>query len=137
MPTNVRQTADFVRRVGELVAGRKAVSAETCVPCRLPRRFTGRFPISGRHLHARVDIRAHGQFHLHLLEIERGILDTMDEYAQASLLHYARWMAQHEYPYLEKPERLEFSTETWAARDIRKADVFLAAQHHRRPSAMV
>jgi hypothetical protein len=39
-------------------------------------------------------------------------------------------MADHEYPYLEKPAILEYPTETWAAQDIRKADVFsYAAQH--------
>jgi hypothetical protein len=32
-------------------------------------------------------------------------------------------MRQHEYPYLEKPEILEFPTETWSAQDIRKSDV--------------
>ena len=30
----------------------------------------------------------------------------------------------NEYPYLDKPEKLEFPTETWAAQDIRKSDVF-------------
>jgi hypothetical protein len=51
----------------------------------------------------------------------------MHAYARASLLHYARWMATHEYPYLEKPERLEFPTETWAAQEIRKSDAFYLA----------
>lgn len=51
-------------------------------------------------------------------------------YGRASLLHYARWMADHEYPYLEKPERLEFPTESWAAIEIRKSDVFLLAALH-------
>ena len=46
--------------------------------------------------------------------------DRMYAWARASLLHYARWMADHEYPYLDKPEILEFPTETWAAQDIRK-----------------
>jgi hypothetical protein len=61
---------------------------------------------------------------------ERGELDRMYAYARASLLHYARWMADHEYPYLEKPEILEFPTETWAAQDLRKADVFYFAARH-------
>ncbi len=61
---------------------------------------------------------------------ELGRLDEMYAYARASLLRYARWMAVHERPYLDRPEVLEFPTETWAAQDIRKADVFLwAAQH--------
>jgi hypothetical protein len=60
--------------------------------------------------------------------------DFMYAYGRASLLHYARWMAEHEYPYLEKPERLEFPTESWAAIEIRKSDVFfLAALHAQGP----
>jgi hypothetical protein len=55
---------------------------------------------------------------------ERREFDVMYAYARASLLHYARWMVDHEYPYLDKPEILEFPTETWAAQDIRKSDVF-------------
>jgi hypothetical protein len=51
-------------------------------------------------------------------------------YARASLLHYARWMAEHEYPYLDKPEKLEHPTETWAAQDIRKSDIFCYAAIH-------
>jgi hypothetical protein len=58
---------------------------------------------------------------------ERGELDAMHAYARESLLHYAAWMAAHEYPYLEKPERLEFPTETWAAQEIRKSDAFYFA----------
>lgn len=55
---------------------------------------------------------------------ERGEIDATYDYARATLLHYARWMSVHEYPYLEKPERLEFPNETWAAQDMRKSDVF-------------
>jgi YetA-like protein len=60
-------------------------------------------------------------------KVERGQLDEMYAFGRASLLHYARWMADHEHPYLEKPEKLEFPTETWAAQDIRKSDVFYFA----------
>jgi hypothetical protein len=63
-------------------------------------------------------------------KVERDELDDQYAYARASLLHYARWMAQHEHPYLEKPEKLEFPTETWAAQDIRKSDVFGFAALH-------
>jgi hypothetical protein len=63
-------------------------------------------------------------------KIERGQIDRMYAYAQASLLRYARWMADHEYPYLDSPEKLEFPTETWAAQDIRKCDVFNYARKH-------
>ena len=61
---------------------------------------------------------------------EHGQLDFLYAYARASLLHYARWMAEHEYPYLEKPEILEYPTETWAAQDMRKSEVFDYAARH-------
>jgi hypothetical protein len=61
---------------------------------------------------------------------ERGELDAQYAYARASLLHYARWMADHEYPYLEKPDILEYPTETWAAQDMRKSEVFKYAALH-------
>jgi hypothetical protein len=61
---------------------------------------------------------------------ERGELDTMYAYARASLLHYAGWMTVHERPYLERPAALEFPTETWAAQDLRKAEVFRWAAGH-------
>jgi hypothetical protein len=63
-------------------------------------------------------------------KVERGEVDEIYAYGRESLLHYARWMAVHEYPYLDKPEKLEFPTETWAAQDIRKSDVFLLAALH-------
>ncbi len=56
--------------------------------------------------------------------------DAMYAYARESLLHYARWMKVHEYPYLDKPERLEFPTESWAAQDMRKSEVFDGAALH-------
>jgi hypothetical protein len=43
-------------------------------------------------------------------------------------------MARHEYPYLDRPERLEYPTETWAAQDMRKAEVFLWAALHAEPA---
>jgi hypothetical protein len=62
--------------------------------------------------------------------ITAGSLDEMYAYAQHSLLHYARWMAEHEYFYLDKPNLLEYPTETWAAQDMRKSDVFKFAARH-------
>lgn len=51
-------------------------------------------------------------------------------YAQASLLHYADWMAHHEVPYRDVLHKVLIPTETWPAQDIRKCHVFhLAAQH--------
>jgi hypothetical protein len=48
----------------------------------------------------------------------------MEAYARESLLAYARWMAAHERPTLSHPEILEYPTETWAAQDMRKCEVF-------------
>jgi len=69
-----------------------------------------------------------GRYLDHKIEIDQ--LDDMYRYGQSALLHYARWMRTHEIPYLEKPERLEFPTETWAAQDMRKSEVFNCAVRH-------
>ena len=61
---------------------------------------------------------------------ERGEFDGMFAYGRASLLHYARWMAEYESPYLDRPDTLEYPTETWAAQDMRKSDVFNLASRH-------
>ncbi len=63
-------------------------------------------------------------------KMEHNQLDDMYAYGEAALLHYARWMAAHERPFLDHPEQLEFPTETWAAQDIRKSDVFFYAAQH-------
>ncbi|HYH67808.1 MAG TPA: hypothetical protein VD866_24135 [Urbifossiella sp.] len=61
---------------------------------------------------------------------ELGQLDATYAYARAALLHYARWMADHEVPTLSRPEVLEYPNETWAAQDVRKFEVLrLAARH--------
>ena len=69
---------------------------------------------------------------------EKALMNEVDErytYAQAALLHYARWMADFEYPYLERPEILQYPTETWAAQDMRKSEVFRLAALHTRSDA--
>lgn len=64
------------------------------------------------------------------LKHEAGQLDGKYEYAAASLAHFGRWMAEHERPYLDRPEELEYPTETWAAQEMRKANVLrLAARY--------
>ena len=47
-------------------------------------------------------------------------LTSATRYAREVLLNYAHWMVEHERPYLERPEKLEYPNETWAAQDIRK-----------------
>jgi hypothetical protein len=63
-------------------------------------------------------------------KVERGELEHTYAHARAALLHYARWMAQHERPTLDKPEILEYPTETWPAQDMRKSDIFYFAAKH-------
>jgi hypothetical protein len=63
-------------------------------------------------------------------QAEHGRLGATYAYARASLLHYARWMAEHEVPYLDRPQLLEYPTETWAAQDMRKSEVFKYAAKH-------
>ena len=53
--------------------------------------------------------------------------DADFNHACQSLLSYVSWMADHEYPYLKKPEILEFPNETWAAQELRKSVVFYYA----------
>ncbi len=53
--------------------------------------------------------------------------DYMWQYARKCLINYAQWMVEHEYPYLEKPEKLEYPNETWAAQEFRKCNVLLYA----------
>ena len=61
---------------------------------------------------------------------ERSELDDSFYYARDSLLHYADWMAIHEYPYLEKPQILEFPNHTWTAQDLRKVNILRLAAHY-------
>jgi hypothetical protein len=69
-----------------------------------------------------------------LVKAEARQLDYMYAYAQASLLQYASWMLENELPYFDRPEQLEYPTETWAAQELRKANVLrLAAVHADEP----
>lgn len=54
-------------------------------------------------------------------------IDYMYAYIRATVLHYARWMAEREHPYFDQRDRLEFPNETWAAQEFRKANVMRAA----------
>lgn len=62
--------------------------------------------------------------------VEREQWDEDFQYARKSFVKYADWMREFEYPYLEKPEILEFPNETWAAQDIRKADILALAARY-------
>ncbi|MBU4259948.1 MAG: hypothetical protein KKI12_00250 [Proteobacteria bacterium] len=64
------------------------------------------------------------------LKIENNQLDFMFQYGVKSLVNYGKWMVENEYPYLEKPEKLEYPNETWAAQDIRKCNALLFASKY-------
>ena len=68
---------------------------------------------------------------------EGGELDAAYAYARAALLHYARWMAEHEYPYLDTPAGLEYPTETWAAQDMRAKGFLLGSPRSTPPGRSV
>jgi hypothetical protein len=61
------------------------------------------------------------------VKAEAGELDRMFAYGRESLLHYARWMRDHEKPYFDQVEKLEYPTEAWAAQELRKANVLRRA----------
>jgi hypothetical protein len=50
-------------------------------------------------------------------------------YCRDCLLNFADWMIIHEYPYLQKPDILEYPNDTWTAQDLRKAHVLAAAYY--------
>jgi hypothetical protein len=63
-------------------------------------------------------------------KLEAGELDAMYAYGRESLLHYARWMSEHEKAYFDQEEKLEYPTEAWAMQELRKANVFRRAARH-------
>jgi hypothetical protein len=71
------------------------------------------------------------------VKLTLGEVDEQYHYARVSLLNYLDWAVEHEYAYLDRPELLDFPNETWAAQEMRKADVFeLAACHASSDQAM-
>ncbi len=53
--------------------------------------------------------------------------DEAYDYAAGSLMHYAKWMLEHERPFLDRRSELEYPTEVWAAQSLRQANVLWAA----------
>lgn len=89
-----------------------------------------------------LEIEARWSYTMHLaaiaryleLKIELGELDFMYAYAQRGLVHYAAWMVEHERPYFDRPEKMQYPTEAWAVQEFRKANVLrLAARHAGEP----
>ncbi|MGC8520007.1 MAG: hypothetical protein ACP5P4_16045 [Steroidobacteraceae bacterium] len=60
--------------------------------------------------------------YLHL-KLELGETDYAFHYGRESLLHYARWMLEHEVPYRDVLHKVELPTESWPAQDVRKCHV--------------
>jgi len=56
--------------------------------------------------------------------------DSSFQYARDALLQYAVWMCKNERPTLETPEVLEYPNHTWAAQDIRKANILFFAHYY-------
>ncbi len=64
------------------------------------------------------------------LKLAAGEADEGYAYARAVLLHYGSWMSEHERPYFDRVDLLEFPNETWAAQEMRKANALrLCARH--------
>jgi len=61
---------------------------------------------------------------------EAGTFDFMLQYAKASLLHYAEWMAANEVPFRTQLGKVQYPTETWIVMDMRKSNVFDAAAEY-------
>jgi hypothetical protein len=61
------------------------------------------------------------------VKAEADDFDFMFAYGRAALVRYAQWMADHELPYFDQRDKMEFPTETWAAQDFRKANVIRMA----------
>lgn len=64
---------------------------------------------------------------------ENSEFDTMWAHARDSLVHYGVWMADHEQPYLDRPDKLEYLTEAWAAQEFRKANALRMAAAYAPP----
>lgn len=63
-------------------------------------------------------------------KVNIGQRDADFRYGVASIIHYARWMSEHERPTLSRPDELQYPTETWAAQDMRKWQVLEHASRY-------
>jgi hypothetical protein len=64
------------------------------------------------------------------VKAEYNEIDSIYLYARQCLVNYAKWMTDNEYPYLSQPEKLEYPNETWAAQELRKANLFILAENY-------
>jgi len=64
-----------------------------------------------------------------LAKKEANQLDSSFNYAKDLLMHFSNWMIHNEAQYLNTPDKLEYPNHTWAAQDIRKANVLYGAYY--------
>jgi len=62
-----------------------------------------------------------------VVKLELGEADAAYVHSKHAYLHYLHWMAENTVPYLENPSVLEFVNDTWAAQDIRRHGLLIAA----------
>lgn len=92
-------------------------------------------PLDDISLRNMSDIEASWSYLIHLqsvckyldLKISLQEIDQSCLYAKDSLLHYIDWMLVNESPFLQNPDSLEYPNHTWAAQDLRKANLFYIA----------
>jgi hypothetical protein len=53
------------------------------------------------------------------------------------LLHFSNWIVDKESPYLDTPDKLEYPNHTWAAQDVRKANVLYGAYYFSRGNEII
>lgn len=64
-----------------------------------------------------------------------GELDEAYAHAYRTMAAYGRWMLEHEIPYFDQADRLEYPTESWGAQEFRKAKVLRLAARCVEPAA--
>ena len=64
------------------------------------------------------------------VKIQRQEIDEACLYARDALLRYMDWMLEHETPFLQNSENMEYPNQTWTAQDLRKANLFYVASSY-------
>lgn len=64
------------------------------------------------------------------LKEQLGLIDDAYHNTALALKHYASWMIDNEYAYLDKPDILEFPNQTWSAQDLRKLCILYFASNY-------
>lgn len=64
------------------------------------------------------------------LKEQLGLIDDAYHNTVLALKHYASWMIDNEYAYLDNPDILEFPNQTWSAQDLRKLGILYFASNY-------